>query len=262
MAPRWSRALVTGASSGIGEAFARRLAADGTELVLVARRGARLRALAAGLAPAAVEVVTADLGEPSDLARVEARLADADRPVDLLVNNAGFGTSGPFADLPADREELQVRVNVVAPLRLARAALPGMRERGRGAVVNVASLAAYQPYPYGATYGATKAFLASFSQALHEELRGSGVRVLALCPGFTRTEFQQSAGVGTGPVPDGLWMSADRVAAAGLRALSSGRVLTIPGVVNATAAAVSKVLPAAVTRRVVAVGARRRRAGA
>jgi uncharacterized protein len=134
-----------------------------------------------------------------------------------------------------------------------------MRARGRGAVVNVASLAAYQPYPYGATYGATKAFLASFSQALSEELRSSGVRVLALCPGFTRTEFQQSAGVGTRGIPDRLWMSPDRVARAGLRALSSRRTLTVPGAVNAAAAAASKVLPAAVTRRAVAAGARRRR---
>lgn len=259
MATTWSRALVTGASSGIGEAFARRLAADGTDLVLVARRAGRLHALAAQLAPVAVEVLVADLGDPADLARVEARLADTERPVDLLVNNAGFATSGSFADLPADGEELEVRVNVVAPLRLARAALPGMRARGRGGVVNVASLAAYQPYPYGATYGATKAFLASFSQALSEELRGSGVRVLALCPGFTRTEFQQTAGVGTRGIPGRLWLSADRVAAAGLRALSSGRALTVPGAVNAAAAAVSKALPAAVTRRAVAAGARRRR---
>ena len=235
----WSTALVTGASSGIGEAIARELAARGVgHLVLVARRAERLEALAAQLAAAhgtTAEVLVADLAErdgPGSLAAVEARLAQpGERPtVDLLVNNAGLGTSGPFAALPIEDEQRELDVNVTAVVRLARAALGPMSAAGRGALLNVSSLASYQPSPGMATYGATKAFVTLFSETLHEELRGSGVTVTALLPGYTRTEFQRHLGDDeTSGAPDAVFLSAERVAAAALDATARGRALCIPG---------------------------------
>jgi short-subunit dehydrogenase len=243
----WDSALVTGASSGIGEATARMLAAHGVgHLVLVARRADRLGRLAADLARAhgtEAEVLAADLADPAELARVERRLADAERPVDLLVNNAGLGTSGPFATLPADGEEHEIRVNVIALVRLTRAVLPGQIERGRGAVLNVSSMASYQPSPGNATYGASKAFVTSFSEAVHEEVRWSGVTVTALCPGFTRTEFQEAAGATDNGVPGFAWTSAESVADAGLAAAAAGRALVIPGLGYRVIAGVTTPLP-------------------
>ena len=230
----WDSALVTGASSGIGAETARLLAAHGVgRLVLVTRRVDRLDQLAAELREAhgtEVELLPADLAEPGPLAVVEARLADADRPIDLLVNNAGLGTLGPLHSLPADGEEREIRVNVVALVRLTRAALPGLLERARGGVLNVSSMASYQPAPGTATYGASKAFVTSFTEAVHEEVRGSGVSITALCPGFTRTEFQESAGSSPdGMAPGFAWMSAQAVAEAGLAAVAAGKALCIPG---------------------------------
>jgi len=226
----WDSALVTGASSGIGEATARLLAAHGVgRLVLVARRADRLERLAEDLGAlhhTDVEVLAADLAE---LARVEQRLSDGDRPIDLLVNNAGLGTSGLFASLPSDGEEHEIQVNVVALVRLTRAVLPGQIERGRGAVLNVSSMASYQPSPGGATYAATKAFVTSFSEAVHEEVRPSGVTVTALCPGFTRTEFQETSGVDQSRVPGFAWTSVESVASAGLAGAAAGRALAVPG---------------------------------
>jgi hypothetical protein len=173
------RALVTGASAGIGTAFAERLARDGYDLLLVARRRERLEELAKQLREShrvEVEVLVADLVDAGDLLTVEQRVAA--RPgLDLLVNNAGFGTAGAFLESDPDREEQEILLNNVALVRLTRAALPRMAERGRGAVVNVSSMAGFLPAPYNATYGATKAFVTSFSEALAEELRGTGVRV-------------------------------------------------------------------------------------
>src|SRR5690606_27628834 len=180
-------AVVTGASAGIGRAFAERLAREAWDLVLVARRRDRLDELAAALRAAhgrRVDVLAADLTDAGGLRAVEERIA-AEPTLELLVNNAGFGTSGPFADLDRDREEQEVRLNVLALVRLTHAALQGFRERGHGTVVNVSSLAGFQPSPYNATYAATKAFVNSFTQAVAEELRGSGVRLQLLCPGFT-----------------------------------------------------------------------------
>ena len=244
----FSRALVTGASSGIGEAFARRLAGRGTALVLVARREDRLEALAKEL-DVATEVLVADLADPDDLRRVEDRLAAPTDPVDLLVNNAGFGTTGPFATLPVDREEEEIRVNVLAVVRLSRAALPGMVERGSGAIVNVSSLAAFQPDPGNATYGASKAFVLNFSEALAEELRTTGVRVQALCPGYTRTEFQTTAEYETSRIPKVVWQRPEQVVDASLAALDRGRPLCVPGVHNKVAAVGSGFLPRVVRRK-------------
>jgi hypothetical protein len=253
------RALVTGASSGIGLAFAEVLARDGHDLVVVARSAPRLEALAHRLHAAhhvTVEVVKADLTKAAALGNVEAMIA-ADRHLDLLVNNAGFGTIGRFVALDPDREEEEIRLNVVALVRLTRAALPGMVSRRRGAVINVSSLAAFTPGPVNATYSATKAFVNSFTEALHEELRGTGVRVQALCPGFTRTEFQERAGIDKSRIPSFAWMSAEAVVEASLAGLRRGQVVCIPGLANRLTAAVTGVVPRRIVRRAVGIGSRR-----
>lgn len=260
-AANWSSALVTGASSGIGEAIARRLAAEGTDLVVTARDEQRLTALADELTTGHrvdVEVLPADLGEQEGRRLVEDRLVDEARPVDLLVNNAGFGSSGRFHELDVDGEQAQVEVNVIAVLRLTHAALGPMLDRGRGTVLNVSSLGSRTPSPLNATYAATKAFVTSFSEALHEDLRGSPVSVTALEPGFTRTEFQVRAGLTRDAgVPDLVWMSADDVAAAGLDGARAGRAVVVPGLGYKVAAGVTGVVPKLPLRRIVGVAARR-----
>jgi uncharacterized protein len=222
-----STALITGASSGIGAAFVRRLAADGHALVLVARDADRLRQLADELSAeyrSPVEVMAADLADPVQLARVEARLSDPERPVDMLVNNAGFSLGRRFLRTTIEEQEKLLDVLVRAVQRLTYAALRGMVDRGRGAVVNVSSVASYVPR---STYGAAKAWVTSFSEALAAEMRGTGVRVMAVLPGYTRTEFHQRAGIGAHG-PGMLWLSADRVADEALRDLKRGRILSIP----------------------------------
>ena len=256
----WSRALVTGASSGIGRAFVLALAEAGTDVVLVARRRERLESLAEEVGVAhgtRAEVLVADLSDEEQLETVEKRLTDDDRPVDLLVNCAGFGTHGRFAELPVEREEQEIRVNVLAPVRLTRAVLPGMLDRGRGGVVNVSSIAAVQPLPHWATYGATKAYLTSFSQAVHEEVRDGGVTVMALMPGFTRTEFQDHSKSGTEALPDVVWRSADRVARAALHAVGRGRATFVPGIGYRAFAAASRHAPWTLARRIVHRAGRR-----
>jgi short-subunit dehydrogenase len=248
-----STALVTGASAGIGRAFAVGLAARGHDLVLVARDAARLEELAAELSTAhgvAADVLAADLLTDEGVTTVATRLAATDHPVDLLVNNAGFGTYGRFADLDVAHEVEEVELNVVALLRLTHAALRAMEARRSGAILNVASLAAYQPNPISATYGATKAFVHSFTHAVREEARGTGVTVMLVCPGYTHTEFHDRAGLGPTDVPEFIWQSADTVVAAALRDLDRGRSVSIPGVLNQTAAALSSAAPAGITRRV------------
>lgn len=228
---RW--ALVTGASAGIGEAFARELARRGMHLVLTARREERLRALAEELAARyAVQtaVVPADLAEPGEAVRMWDAATEG-RTVHLLVNNAGFGLRGTFADLPRDHQVEMVRVNCTALLELAHLALPTMRERRDGGIVNVASIAAFQPVPQLATYAATKAFVLSLSEALHEEMRGSGVRILALCPGPVPTEFQQVAGTSVSPGTLG-YRTAEQVVEATLSALEDNERVVVPGTVN------------------------------
>jgi len=252
------RALVTGASAGIGEAFARALAARGHDLTLVARRGDRLEALAKDLAlrhGISAQVEAADLTEEGELATLAEQVA-ADPP-ELLVNNAGFGSVGRFAELDVGRELEQIRLNVVALVRLTRAALPGMLARGRGAVVNVSSLAGEAPGPFTATYAATKAFVTSFSGSLHEELRGTGVVVQALLPGFTRTEFQEVAGVDPGRVPFFAWMRPERVVRASLAALERGDAVCVPGAGNRLLGGLGGLAPRAVARRVLGTLQRR-----
>ncbi|MGH3242840.1 MAG: SDR family NAD(P)-dependent oxidoreductase [Spirillospora sp.] len=221
-------ALVTGASSGIGESFARLLAGRGTDLVIVARRAERLDDLARELVEryrVAVEVLAADLTDPLQRSEVEGRLS-AD-PVELLVNNAGHGAFGAFAETPLDVQVAQIELNVTAVVRLTHAVLPGMVERGRGGVLNVAAMSGFAPSPGSATFGATKSYVASFSESLHAEVAAKGVHVTALCPGFTRTDEV----VHDRPVPSNLlWLRRDDVARAGLDAVATGRALCIPGV--------------------------------
>ncbi len=257
-ASRRGIALVTGASAGIGAAFAERLAREGYGLVVVARRGDRLEALAAGLEAShgtRTEVLVADLCAPADLRRVEERAAADD--ITLLVNNAGFGTFGPLSGLDPDREEEEIALNVTALVRLTRAALPGMLARKHGGIINVSSLAAYQPGPFNATYAATKAFVNSFTEAVHEEVRGSGVTVQALCPGFTHTEFQGRAGVDTRQIPERAFQTPEQVVDASLAALRRGRAVCIPGLHNKALAVVSSKSPRTVVRRVAGVVGRR-----
>jgi short-subunit dehydrogenase len=196
------------------------------------------------------DVLAADLLADDGLAAVEARLGDPARPVDVLVNNAGFGTFGRFAELDVDREVKEVELNVVALLRLTHAALRAMEPRGTGAIVNLASLAAYQPGPNSATYAATKAFVHSFTHAVHEEARPKGVHVMLVCPGYTHTEFHERAELGETALPEFVWQSTDAVVDAALRDLDRGRSVSIPGVLNQTAAAFSSVAPAGISRRV------------
>jgi len=255
------RALVTGASTGIGAAFAERLARDHYDLVIVARSRDRLDILAERLRKARhvhVEVLPADLTRPADLRRVEEHVVH-DRHLELLVNNAGFGTVGSFAELDADKEEEEIRLNVLALVRLTRAALPGMIARGQGGIINVSSLSGFQPGPYTATYGATKAFVNSFTEALCEELRGTGVKVQALCPGFTRTEFQQRAGLDVSTIPSFAWMSPEVVVDASLAALERDQVICVPGLGNRLLATLGSTSPRRIAGRI--LGAVMKRTG-
>ena len=249
----YQTALVTGASSGIGQCLATLLAEDGRDLVILARRTALLEALATRLREehkVSVEVLTADLTSPAGLAAAEARLSDPDRPIELLVNNAGFGSSGSFADLPAGTAEDQIRLNVTAVVRLTHAALPGMLQRGHGGVLNVSSVAGFVPSPGAATYGATKAFVTSFTEAVHEEVKEYGVKVTVLCPGFTRTGFQATADVPAEAIPGFMWQEADDVAREGLDALAKNKAIAIPGNVNKVLGNFSIVTPHGITRRI------------
>jgi short-subunit dehydrogenase len=220
-------ALVTGASAGIGEAFVRALSGRGYEVVMVARRTDRLERLASEL-DGRSHAVACDLG--SEAPELAGRVAELGLDVDLLVNNAGFGTSGPFLDVDPDRDAEQVRVNCEAIVTLTHAFLPGMVERGRGGVITVASSAGAQPIPYEAVYSASKAFARTFSDALHGELRGTGVRVLAVNPGPVPTEWQEVAGydgLDTHGVPGVI--DAEQVVEESLRAYARGRRALVPG---------------------------------
>jgi short-subunit dehydrogenase len=259
--PEWRRALVTGASSGIGEAFARRLAADGTDLVLVARGRAALETVAGDLRAhhgVTIEVLATDLATADGCAPAMDRLRDDDAPVDLLVNNAGIGTSGRFGDVDLDREVALIELNIAALVRLTHAAVGAMRARAHGGVINISSLSSFQPYPNGANYGASKAYVTSFSKAIHTELDGSGVRVLALCPGFTRTSYHDAAGIRRTPIPDRLWLRPEKVTQEGLAALRAGRSVRVVGPAYRAWAGLTKVVPDVLLRRLLARAGRNR----
>lgn len=249
---------MTGASSGIGEEMVRLLAAAGVPTTVVARRAGRLEDLAKELG--GIEVLVADLSADDGLARVATRVRDVARPIELLVNNAGFGSAGPFAELDPARIDDEVRLNVGALTHLTRAAVEAMVAAGRGWVLNVSSVASFQSAPHMAVYAATKAYVTSFSEALHAELKSSNVTVTALCPGLTRTEFQDVAGTeGLGSrVPSLAWTSVEAVAKTGLSECAKGKVLTVPGLQYKALTAMSDVSPRWLTRRITAAAMRYR----
>ena len=225
MKQTYARALVTGASSGFGEQFARQLSARGTALVLVARRGELLEKLAAELGTE-TEIRPADLTDPAGLAAVEDRLRDTAKPVDLLVNNAGVGTTGTFAQLPVEGEINKVELNVTALMRLAHAALPRMTAAGHGGILNVSSIAAKTVTPRATTYGATKAFVLSFSESLHRETRRHGVHVTALLAGPSPTPLTDHGF--DNRLPKVFWQSPEAIVARGLAAVAAGKPVCVP----------------------------------
>jgi short-subunit dehydrogenase len=240
-------ALVTGASSGIGAAFVRRLASQGYDVILVARREDRLKALATETHQCygiEAEVLVADLACTADVERVEKRIAESE-DLELLINNAGFGTKPyRFSETDFGRQLDMISVHVVASVRLMRAALPGMITKGHGAVINVSSVGAFIPLPANATYCATKAFLSVFSKALATELRGTGVKVQVLVPGFVRTEFHdtpeyQQVNIRS-QIPKALWMNAETVVTKSLESLRRDQLYCIPGFKNRLAVALGR----------------------
>jgi short-subunit dehydrogenase len=233
-------ALITGASVGIGAAFARRLAADGLRLVLVSRDGERLGAAAEEYRKrygVQTEVLLADLATDDGLGAVEDRLRSG---VDLLVNNAGFAHPAAFPDIPIKDELAMLKLHCEAVLRLTYAALPAMTEKHRGGVINVSSVAAF--FTRG-TYAASKAWVVTFSQAVAAEVDGAGVRVMALCPGFTHTEFHQRAGMDLSGIPGILWLSAEQVAGEGMRDFARGLRVSVPGAQYKAIVALGRLIP-------------------
>jgi uncharacterized protein len=239
-------ALITGASSGIGESFAYALARQNYDLVLVARRQDRLQGVAAKaieLGAGHIEIAVFDLGRRDAPRELQARLASVPIEIDFLINNAGFGTAGRFDRLPLEREIDEIELNVTALVALTRLFLPQMVERGRGTIINVASTAAFQPLPYMATYAATKAFVLNFTEAIAAETARSGVRIVALCPGPVRTEFQAMAKNESPWLPAFVYMDADTVVRQALAAAAHGRRVRINGRINAVGATATRLLP-------------------
>jgi hypothetical protein len=252
-------ALITGATAGIGHAFAELLAEEGQDLVLVARDSDRLTMLAARLADEhgiEAEVLPADLSTDSGCAEVMARLADPTRPVDMLVNNAGFGLNEPFVGGDLGAEEGLLDVLVRATLRLTHAALPGMVDRGSGSVINVSSVAGWLP---SGTYGAAKAWVTAFTEGLAPELSGTGVTATAVCPGLTRTEFHDRAQIDVGPLPGWAWLEARRVATEGLADARAGRAVSVPSTRYGAVSLAARYVPRPLVRRASALAVRRGR---
>jgi hypothetical protein len=249
--------LITGASSGIGAQLATTLAGRGHGVVLVARREAPLRALAAALSDRVrAEVIVADLADETARRAVGERIAELGLTVDVLVNNAGFTTVGRVGRSDRDREVSMIRTDVEAVVDLCSTFVPGMIERGRGAVLNVASTAGFQPVPGQAGYAAAKAFVLSYSRSLSAELRGTGVTATALCPGPVETEFVHASGStgkhAPGALPKILWVSAADVARVAVAALDAGHDVVIPGAANKVMAYAGYLLPRPVLLRILA----------
>ena len=252
-------ALVTGASSGLGLAFATELARRGHDLVLVARDQGRLEALAAELRreyAVTTEVLPADLADRDQTERVADRVRDPERPVDLLVNNAGFGLERSFSRGDLAEEERALDVMVRAVLVLSHAAAEAMRARGRGGILNVSSVASFAVM---GTYSAIKSWVTVFSEALSVELQGTGVQVTAVCPGFVHTEFHDRARMNMSALPDALWLEADQVVMSALRDLDAGRVVSVPSAIYKLVTTGLRVVPRSAVRRVSGLLAQRRR---
>jgi len=244
----FTSALITGASSGIGAEMARLLGEAGVPTVLVARRADRLREIADRYD--GFEVLEADLLTPEGQAATVERIESTATPIDLVVNNAGFGTSGVFHELDVERLTDEVELNVTALTVLSHAALSVMVPRGRGYLLNVSSVASFQASPGLGVYAATKAYVTSLTEALHSEVDGAGVHVTALCPGLTRTEFQEHSNT-TGlasRVPDLAWTTVEQVASTGLRDVASNKTISVPGALYKLAVTGSDVLPRSITR--------------
>jgi uncharacterized protein len=241
-------ALVTGASAGLGAEFARQLSKRGHRLVLAARRKDRLEVLAKELGDA--RAVTIDLSKADAAAKLMADLEAHGETVDLLVNNAGFGLIGRFAELDARRERQMIDLNIGTLADLCRAVAPGMIEQKSGGIINVASTAAFQPGPKMAVYFATKAFVLSLTEALHEELKPHGINVTCLCPGPTRTEFGDIAGFGGNGLFDRVAMESPEVVKASLRGLDRNKAVVVPGLVNKLSANSGRFAPRSVVRKI------------
>ena len=249
-------ALITGPTAGIGASFAHQLADKGYDLVLVARDEQRLSALAAEVGReygVAAEVLVADLSDRAALARVEARVADPDRPVDLLVNNAGFGHKQPFLENSVEDEQQMLDVLVTAVLRLSHAALGAMVARGDGAIINVSSVAGFLPR---GTYSAAKAYVTSLSEWADLTYRDQGVRVMALCPGFTKTEFHERMDVSRDSAPGWMWLEADRLVADALADLEKGRRVSVPSRRYKVLTGVARYTPSTVLGKLQGLGRR------
>jgi uncharacterized protein len=247
-------ALVTGPTAGIGHSFAQQLADRGYDLILVSRDEERLEKTAADLRGSydvEVEVLPADLTDRTDLARVEARLADPARPVDLLVNNAGFGLKQRFLDNTADQETAMLDILVTAVLRLSHAALGPMSERGHGGVINVSSVAAFLPR---GSYSAAKAWVNSFSEWAANEYRPRGVTVMALCPGFTKTEFHERMEVGRESAPSFMWLDADKLVTTALYDYDKGRIYSIPSPQYKAITTAARLVPNSLLQRFQSIG--------
>jgi hypothetical protein len=248
-------ALVTGATAGLGAEFAAQLAARGHDLVLVARDKARLDATQAALTDryhVAVEVLPADLTTDTGCEAVAGRLSSVQHPVDVLVNNAGMGMYRSFGTGELEAEEAQLDLNVRAVLRLSHAAVRAMTGRGRGVIINVSSVAGFVPRGSNATYSASKAWVTMFSEALSVQLRDSGVRVSAICPGFTRTEFHQRAQANMRHVPDRMWLAAPDVVREGLADAFAGKPLSVPSRQYRRLVLMTRLVPRSVLRRAMA----------
>jgi short-subunit dehydrogenase len=231
------RALITGATSGIGEAFARRFAHQGYNLIITGRRKEKINRLAHDLTQTCavnVEVIISELSNPGDVDALAQKVRDTEN-LDILVNNAGFTTKRYFLHEDREGQEKMVQVHVVTPMKLTYAALPNMIAQGKGAIINVSSLGAFTPFPTTATYSGTKAFLVVFTESLHLELAGTNVKVQALCPGFTRTDFHERIGMDKSKQKNvGIirWMSPEKVVHISLRCLKKNKVICVPGFWN------------------------------
>jgi len=242
-------ALITGATAGIGAAYARLLAKEGFDLVLVARDLPRLKGVAKELSKLykiKAETIKADLTKPAQLAKVEKRLANNSKPIEVLINNAGFGLKDSFLVSNLAKEQELLDVLVTAPMRLSHAVLPGMIKRNSGSIVNVSSVASFIA---GGTYSAAKSYLTVFSEYLHTELRDTNIKVSALCPGFTRTEFHARGKMKMSGLPNYMWTAVDQVVAKSWRYVKAGKLICIPGWQYMLLSSIARIAPRPLVRK-------------